>query len=189
MKPNVDITDPRIAKALAHPLRLQILEILQERDASPSEIAEEIDAPLGNVSYHVRQLASFGLVKLVRETPRRGAVEHHYRAEARPRITDGAWEAMPDIVKQATIASTLDHIGRQVRGAAENGAFDAPDTHLSRSRLLVDDRGRRELAELGVDLLERVQKIEEESTKRLEAANHEGERPSELVLMVFDSPS
>jgi DNA-binding transcriptional ArsR family regulator len=189
VKPNVDITDPRIAKALAHPLRLQILEILQERDASPSEIAEEIDAPLGNVSYHVRQLASFGLVKLVRETPRRGAVEHHYRAEARPRITDGAWEAMPDIVKQAAVAATLDHIGREVRSAAEGGGFDAPDTQISRSRLMLDDQGRRQVAELGLELLDQVQKIEEESAERLQAADHQGERPSELVLMIFDSPS
>ncbi|MFL5827107.1 MAG: helix-turn-helix domain-containing protein [Thermoleophilaceae bacterium] len=189
MKPHVDITDPRIAKALAHPLRLQILEILQERDASPSEIAEEIDAPLGNVSYHVRQLASFGLVKLVRETPRRGAVEHHYRAEARPRITDGVWEAMPDIVKQATVAATLDNIGREVREAAEDGGFDAADTHISRSPMVLDEQGRKQVAELGLELLDRVQKIEDESAQRLEAADHEGERPSELVLMVFDSAS
>jgi DNA-binding transcriptional ArsR family regulator len=189
MKPHVDITDPRIAKALAHPLRLQILEILQQRDASPSEISEEIGAPLGNVSYHVRQLAAFGLVKLVRETPRRGAVEHHYRAEARPRITDGAWDAMPGIVKQATVAATLEHIGRQVRIAAESGGFDSPDVHISRVPMVLDEQGRRELATLALELLDRTQAIESASAARLEASDHEGERPSELVMMLFDAAS
>ncbi|MBV9212474.1 MAG: hypothetical protein JOZ25_02385, partial [Actinobacteria bacterium] len=35
----VDITDPRIAKAYAHPLRIHILGMLDDRVASPSEIA------------------------------------------------------------------------------------------------------------------------------------------------------
>ena len=64
-----DINDPRLVKALAHPLRIRILAILEDRVASPSEIAEQLDAPLGNVSYHVRQLAELGLISLVRETP------------------------------------------------------------------------------------------------------------------------
>jgi DNA-binding transcriptional ArsR family regulator len=64
-----DITDPRLAKALAHPLRLEILRHLGDRTASPSEIAAEIGAPLTNVSYHVRKLRALGLIKLVRKTP------------------------------------------------------------------------------------------------------------------------
>ena len=36
----VDITDPRIAKAYAHPLRIHILGMLDDRVASPSEIPE-----------------------------------------------------------------------------------------------------------------------------------------------------
>jgi len=96
-----DINDPRLVKALAHPLRIRILAILEDRVASPSEIAEQLDAPLGNVSYHVRQLAELGLISLVRETPVRGTLEHHYKAEIRPRITDKAWSTAPDIVKHA----------------------------------------------------------------------------------------
>jgi hypothetical protein len=32
----------------------------------------------------VRILARLGLIELIRETPRRGAVEHHYRSAPRP---------------------------------------------------------------------------------------------------------
>jgi DNA-binding transcriptional ArsR family regulator len=75
--------DPRLEKALAHPLRVRILADLERRTSSPRELSDELGEPLGNVSYHVRQLAGLGLVKLVKTTPRRGAVEHHYRASTR----------------------------------------------------------------------------------------------------------
>lgn len=86
MKPLSNVTDPRVVKALAHPLRVEILGALEHRTASPNELADELDAPLGNVSYHVRQLAAAGLLRLVRETPRRGAVEHYYCLDATPAI-------------------------------------------------------------------------------------------------------
>src|SRR3712207_2003998 len=90
VRPDKDVTDARLVKALAHPLRVRILGVLDERVASPSELAEELDAPLGNVSYHVRILASLGLIRLVKETPRRGSVEHHYEAVPRPMISEEA---------------------------------------------------------------------------------------------------
>ena len=90
-----DIGDPRLVKALAHPLRVQILTALEDRVASPSDLAEELAAPLGNVSYHVRTLADLGLVKLVRRRTRRGAVEHYYEARGRAQVSDRAWAQVP----------------------------------------------------------------------------------------------
>jgi len=81
-----DSTDPRVAKALAHPLRVQALAVLERAESSPSQIASELGAPLGNVSYHVRELFRLGLIELVRTAPRRGAVEHFYRAHTQTRI-------------------------------------------------------------------------------------------------------
>src|SRR3954453_12328224 len=72
--------DQRIMKALSHPLRVRMLTLLNQKVSSPSEIAEELDEPLGNVSYHMRFLADLKMVKLVRTEPRRGAVEHYYQA-------------------------------------------------------------------------------------------------------------
>jgi DNA-binding transcriptional ArsR family regulator len=62
VKQITELDDPRLVKALAHPLRITILRVLQDRTASPSEIAEEISAPLGNVSYHVRVLERVAMV-------------------------------------------------------------------------------------------------------------------------------
>ena len=71
--------EARLRKALSHPLRARIFAAFDGGVRSPREISEELGAPLSNVSYHVRQLRSSGLIKLVRTTPRRGALEHHYR--------------------------------------------------------------------------------------------------------------
>jgi DNA-binding transcriptional ArsR family regulator len=46
---------------------------------SPTEIAAEFGEPLGNVSYHVRTLLKSGLLESAGTTPRRGALQHHYR--------------------------------------------------------------------------------------------------------------
>src|SRR2546423_8956882 len=125
----VDITDPRIAKAYAHPLRIHILGMLDDRVASPSEIATELDGPLTHVSYHVRQLAGLGLIKLVRTTPRRGAVEHHYTAQIRPKVTDSAWAQIPDIVKRNMLSGWLQQSGAHVSAAAGAGGVHPGASH------------------------------------------------------------
>jgi DNA-binding transcriptional ArsR family regulator len=182
-----DITDPRLVKALAHPLRIRILAILEDRVASPSEIAEQLDAPLGNVSYHVRQLAELGLISLVRETPVRGTLEHHYRADIRPRITDKAWSAAPDIVKHATVSATLQQIGANVNRAAADGGFGKDNAHLSRIPLVLDSEGWTEVAGELNSLLDRLEKIQRASNKRLLKKDHDGELRGELVMMLFET--
>jgi DNA-binding transcriptional ArsR family regulator len=74
------------AKALAHPLRARILEALAGEPRSPNELAVEFGEPLGNVSYHVLVLRDLGMVELVDTAPRRGAVEHFYRARWRVQL-------------------------------------------------------------------------------------------------------
>lgn len=73
------------AKAVAHPLRLGILETIERFGgiASPNQIAGELDEPLGNVSYHVKALLEYGWLDLVKTEPRRGAVEHFYALSER----------------------------------------------------------------------------------------------------------
>lgn len=54
--PITNIEDPRYVKALAHPLRIRLLALLGDREASPVQLAEHVDATLGTVAYHVRTL-------------------------------------------------------------------------------------------------------------------------------------
>jgi DNA-binding transcriptional ArsR family regulator len=187
VKAITNLNEPSLVRALAHPLRAQLLGVLQERRASPRELAEEFDVPLQNVSYHVRRLADLKLIKLVKKTPRRGAIEHHYEATSAAAISDQTWGAAPSIVKKAMVASALDEVGRSVGEAAAVGGFDRPDAHLSRNRVVLDDRGWEELADALMKLIERANRISEQSEQRLKRADHEGERRASLVMMLFET--
>jgi DNA-binding transcriptional ArsR family regulator len=182
-----DIHDPRLVKALAHPLRVQILGMLQDRTASPSDLAQELDAPLGNVSYHVRILAQLGLLKLVKKRPRRGAIEHYYQARGRVRISDRAWGQVPTIVKEAMVDGTLDQISRFVQQAAESDGFERPEAHLIRQPMRLDAKGFKELSAAVAKLLDQANKIEAESAGRLAKADHKGEVDAGLVMLLFET--
>jgi hypothetical protein len=65
---------------MSHPLRARLYKSLQGRVASPRMLATELGVPLGNVAYHVRRLDELDLIRLVKVTRARGALEHHYTA-------------------------------------------------------------------------------------------------------------
>src|SRR5829696_3645375 len=142
-----DIGDPRLVKALAHPLRVQILSVLEERVASPSDLAEELGAPLGNVSYHVRTLSDLGLLKLVRRRTRRGAVEHYYRASGRATVSDRAWSQVPSVVRRSMVGVALEQAVEQATAALGSGGFDTEESGLTRHSLKLDQQGATEAAE------------------------------------------
>ncbi|MFF2053335.1 ArsR/SmtB family transcription factor [Leifsonia sp. NPDC058194] len=60
------ITDPKALRALAHPLRLALLDHLMSfGPRTASECAEVVGSTASNCSYHLRTLARFGLVEAV----------------------------------------------------------------------------------------------------------------------------
>ena len=185
MKPITDINDPRLVKAMAHPLRVQILSVLEQRVASPRELSDELDAPLGNVSYHVRTLSGLGLIKLVKKTPRRGAIEHYYEARGRAVVTDKAWAEVPDIVKRALLGATLASVSEEVNSAAAQGGFEREDIHLTTSRVNVDEQGWKELSKLLGDTWKSIEKIQRDAGKRLRD-DDEGAINAGLVAMLFE---
>jgi DNA-binding transcriptional ArsR family regulator len=186
MKPIADITDPQTVKALSHPLRVQILRLLEDSDRSPVEIASELGLPVNRVSYHMRQLARFDLITLVKRTPRRGAVEHHYRLRARPRISDEVWGDLPEIVKQAMTAAAVQQILAYVHANAAGGGFDRADAHLSRSDVKLDEQGWQEIARELARTLERLDGISAESSDRLKKSDHAGEMRGTVVLALLE---
>lgn len=71
--------DPRSLRALAHPLRLQLLGALRlDGPATASALARRFDETSGATSYHLRQLARHGFV--TEETGRGTARERWWRA-------------------------------------------------------------------------------------------------------------
>jgi DNA-binding transcriptional ArsR family regulator len=70
--------DQEIVTALSHPIRLEILQTLQGRVASPVEISAEIGESMGVVSYHAGTLVRCGCLELVHRRARRGAIENFF---------------------------------------------------------------------------------------------------------------
>jgi DNA-binding transcriptional ArsR family regulator len=184
MKPITNITDPRYVKAMSHPLRVRILALLDERTASPVELAGWLGATLGTTAYHVRTLERMGLIELVRETRVRGAVEHHYRSTERPRVSDEAWAAAPPIAKQAAVSSSLHTIGAAAHAASAAGGFDPGNTHLTRTALQLDSRGWNELARACQRLLAQADRIEDAARQRL-ARNPDTSHTQHLALVMM----
>ena len=188
MRPITNIDDPRYVKAMSHPLRVRILALLDERIASPVELAGWLDATLGTVAYHVRTLERMGLVELVRETRVRGAVEHHYRSCGRPQVSDEAWAAAPPIAKQAAVASSLQMIDVYAHAASAAGGFDDGKSHLTRSALRLDARGWNDVSRACLRLLAQVNRIEQASNERMQRNPHAGEtKDAALVMMLFET--
>jgi DNA-binding transcriptional ArsR family regulator len=72
--------DNHLLAALRHPLRREILRLMESEDAiSPRELSSLLEQPLSNVSYHVRVLADCEAVALVNTIPVRGSMQHFYR--------------------------------------------------------------------------------------------------------------
>jgi DNA-binding transcriptional ArsR family regulator len=186
---SVDITDPMIAKAYAHPLRIEIMGLLDNRVASPRELAIELGASLPTTSYHVRQLASLKLIKLVRRRQKRGSIEHFYTGIVRPRMYDDVWSKIPRVVKRAIIGGRLSQLGQEVFTAAEAGGFDREDIHITRTRMTLTHEGWREISEGLAALLERFDQIKAEDAARLAEDQDAVGIEATAVMMLFEAPA
>jgi DNA-binding transcriptional ArsR family regulator len=182
-----DIDDPRLVKALAHPVRIKILGILEHRTATPKEVARELGIPVENVSYHFRTLKQYGFIRLERKRQVRGAVEHHYRSVARPRITEDAWERLPDIVKRAMTDANLGQLNEVVERAADQGKFDRPDSHIQRMPHTLDDEAFAQASKVMTEALEKIAKLEDEAQRRIRRGKSDP-LPAVAIVMLFERP-
>jgi DNA-binding transcriptional ArsR family regulator len=182
--------DQRVMKALSHPLRFRILVLLNQKVASPSEIAAELDEPLGNVAYHTKILAENGAIEQVRTAPVRGALEHFYRAQIRPWFDDELSAELPDSIRRVLFGEIIQYIWGDVVAAGESGGFDDPETHITRTHLDLDEDGYREVVDLLNSVVERVLELHAESAPRLAKLSPEERqrvtRRTALAIMHFD---
>jgi DNA-binding transcriptional ArsR family regulator len=174
--------EPSRLKALAHPLRYRILWRLNEVVASPKELADELGEALPKVAYHFNVLHDAEMIELVRETPRRGAIEHHYKAVARPVLRDEDWVKMPAATREELYGAVLSELLADVRGAVTAGSFQArSDWHVTHMKLALDEAGWRELGELLAKVVERALELNGEAGDDAIAAR--------LSLLLYEGPA
>ncbi len=183
-----DDVEQIVAKAFAHPLRVQILIILNERVASPNLLAQELDQSLNLVAYHVRVLEKYDCIELVDTKQRRGATEHFYRATRRQFLTDAEWARMPEALRPGLSGAMLKPIFDDVEEALAAGSFDElEDRHLTRTPMVVDEQGWNETVEVLNATLEKVFEIQAEASQRLAGSDEQG-MLSKVAILHFKSP-
>jgi DNA-binding transcriptional ArsR family regulator len=84
---------PAAFKALADTTRLAILDLLLERSATTSHLAEALDKPKGTVGYHLKVLERCGLIHIVRTRQVRAMTEKYYGRIGRTIIMSGPGSA------------------------------------------------------------------------------------------------
>jgi len=187
-----------IFNALKHPLRVRILEILNEGPRSPSQFVEEGLIPreaynsyqqaLSLASYHFRELEKEGCLEIVESIPRRGAVEHVYRGLARVFVDDAEFEQMdPESRRRLSRISLQGMIARADRAIAED-TFDArADRHLTWVPMQLDERGWSEVIASLAATFEELSQIRLDAGDRL-AASGEEVIPATVAMLGFESP-
>jgi DNA-binding transcriptional ArsR family regulator len=186
-KPKGQLANPDLMKALAHKLRVQCLSILNERVASPSQLAELLNEGLSKISYHIKVLKDYELIELVRTEPRRGAVEHYYRATARALLPDHVVKELPAATRQGIRGEVLGDILDDIGEAVKEGTFDARDDfHMSWTPANLDAKGWQDLMAGLAEFLDRALEVQVESAERLTKSEEEC-IPATIVLLGFES--
>ena len=126
----------------------------------------ELGAPLGVVSYHVRMLRDYDCVELVRTEPRRGALQHFYKATARPNLDEDQWRTLPSGLRRELTGETIQELVTDLGHAADAGTLEDPDVVLNRTPLELDERGFKKLTKLLAKTLDQALAIAAESAAR-----------------------
>jgi DNA-binding transcriptional ArsR family regulator len=152
MQEELVLETPAQVGALAHPLRLQILTLLHDEPRTNQQMAQALGQPPARLHFHVRELATAGLITLVAERPKGGVIEKYYRAAARyfrlaPSLTTGTpqqhdmarvtWEAV-----QHSLLHAIDSYGGpppQLRSALNQHRLSPDAMGRVREHLLAID--------------------------------------------------
>lgn len=187
-----------ICTVLKHPMRVRILEVLNEGPRSPSQFVEEGLIPkehynsyqqaLSLASYHFRELEKEGCLEVIESIPRRGAVEHVYRGLARIFVNDREFEEMPRSDRRRLSRISLQGMVARADRAIHEDTFDArAERHLTWMPMQLDERGWGEvIAALAATFAELTQ-IRHDARDRL-AASGEEVIPTTVAMLGFESP-
>lgn len=184
---------------LKHPLRVRILEVVNEEDKSPIQFVNEGLVPpeagyksakhaLSHVAYHFRELLEAGCVEVVDTHQRRGATEHVYRGTARAYFTDEEFARLTLDERRALSRVSFQGLIARFDGALRADTIDTrPDRHLTWIAMEVDEEGWSEMMTCLADCFGQVEQIRHDATKRLEES---GEIPVPMTygMVGFESP-
>ena len=142
----VVITAPVQLRAVADALRGSLLELVLERAATVTELAQAVGRPKSTVAYHVNLLVDAGLFQVVRTQKVRAIEERYYGRVART-IYIGALSSDEDIALIANVDGIADGVRRVPPGQGRRRpalhARARPDPDRRGTRVLGRGPGRR----------------------------------------------
>ena len=150
------LTDPRVMRALAHPTRLELMELVaREGELTATAAASMLGLSPANVSFHLRQLGKYGFLEEAPPGPGRvrpwriGSVQHSWDELGADAETNAAASALTSVVLERDLDRLRDWIARQGAAPPEwrTAAF------MSESLLFLTPA---ELAELGEQITELI---------------------------------
>jgi hypothetical protein len=178
--------DQDLVRALAHPMRVRILEALQGRTASPTELGREFQESLGVVSYHTNALLDVECIEQVTTRPKRGTIEHFYTARPRSFIGHQDWRRAPVSVRAGVTSEALRTFAAKIGTAIDADTIDSrEDTTLNWMPITVDEEGWRQTAEILDRALRELMAVAAASRRRLGDADG---IPVVTGLAAFETP-
>lgn len=179
--------DTRLAKALNHSTRTQILAILNDRCASPSELAELLDIDLGNVSYHCKVLREQDCVEVVGKEQVRGAMKTYYRATTRMLLDTEDWGKLSKETRTGISLNAVAETVERASAALEAGTFDArTDRAVVNLKWDADQQMWDEAQSVLLDAYERLSEIEAGAANRKTPTG--ATFPMTISLLGYQSP-
>jgi DNA-binding transcriptional ArsR family regulator len=172
------LVDPRLAKALDHILRQHILLATVAGEVSPSELSKALGEGLSQVSYHVKVLRDDcdGMIEETRTEPRRGAVEHYYRASPKTLFPAKAWRRLKKGLRAVVGAGQASDLFNDLAEALTAGKLKGAHDHISRTPLVLDAEGQRNVQAIAERASKEVEDEQRATAKRREKTNGEDNR-------------
>jgi DNA-binding transcriptional ArsR family regulator len=187
-KPRRKRKERTLAAAVAHPVRSKCLVILAEREASPAEIARDLDYDTSYISYHVTALKDADLVEETRSRPVRGATEHFYRAIEMPRIDVDVEQELDAGDRRVYAESVWSVVAATATQSLDAGVYLRRDNHhLTRFAFNVDEEGWKDAAAAYLELEQRIFEVQREAADRMAQSQ---EQPLRVVSFqaLFEVP-
>lgn len=156
-----------VSYAVGHRVRVEILAVLHERDASANQLARSVRQPLSTVTHHVGELLKAGSIEVARTEKVRSVNQNFYRVAGSLLISDEEMEAMSEEARQEISMMVLQALTAEALAAFWSGKLTSdPRVCLLWSWFNVDRRAREEIADEQARSWERICEIRDESDAR-----------------------
>jgi DNA-binding transcriptional ArsR family regulator len=187
--PRRPLVDVRLAKAISHPVRVEIMVEAVKAPISPAEYVARFGGSVTTVAYHFRELKKQDCLEIVDEQQRRGATEHFYAVTKRALLSDEDFAQLPAPLRGGFNASIFSTFMLQGQLALEADTMDSQrNKHVTWTPLKLDKQGFDRIMGMLSEVYEQAGVEQLASEARLD---NSGEEPiyTTLGMFGFESPA